>query len=132
MAEGDPSQRARIDHLGDRLAHRGEHRSHPGMKQQRLAVADEELVELHIDFRRVAADTEDVGGDFYDRAHGGFPRARQHNTKSAWIGRKDARDREPWPAATFMFRQISSNLGLSVHQASFPYRRIQQAYITPS
>src|SRR5712692_4380414 len=60
----NPSHPGRIYHFRNLLAHYHKHRLHPGVIQQRLLVAHEELVELHSQIGKVSADTKNIRGDF--------------------------------------------------------------------
>src|SRR5262245_18721679 len=62
----DPAKLLGIDQRRHRLAHRGKHPSHARVKQQRLIVSDEEVVELKVEVRHVQTDSVQVSGDFID------------------------------------------------------------------
>ena len=51
VAEADVPERCRIDDLGHGLTNQREHLLHPGLKQQRLVVFDQELVKLKVEIR---------------------------------------------------------------------------------
>src|SRR5262245_27818343 len=69
MAEGDPTDRGGIEHLGHGVAHRREQRLHPGLEQQRLFVANQKLTELEIGLWHVRGDAKDVRCNFADGGH---------------------------------------------------------------
>ena len=50
VAPADPPQCGRVDDLCDRLTDRREHPAHARVKQERLLVADDEVIELQVDF----------------------------------------------------------------------------------
>jgi hypothetical protein len=62
MAPGDVAQFGRIDQRGHGRVQLGEHRAVARVKQQRLLVADEEVVELQVEVGVVDRQAEDVGG----------------------------------------------------------------------
>src|SRR5262249_50201722 len=63
MTPADPTQRGWIDQRGDRVAHLREHAPHPGVKQERLIVLDQEMIELQVELRRINGNAEQVGCD---------------------------------------------------------------------
>jgi hypothetical protein len=66
----DPAQSGRIDQLAHAAEGRVEHPAHPGVHQERLLVAHQELVELYAEVGMERADPEDVRRDLVDaRAH---------------------------------------------------------------
>ena len=67
VTEGDPSQGLRIDDLRHGIADQRIQLTHAGVEQERLLVADKELVERQTtgpDLGDVCREAEDVGGDF--------------------------------------------------------------------
>jgi hypothetical protein len=77
MAPGDVAQLAGIDQRGHGVAQGRKHGLEPGVKQQRLRVAHQEVVELQIEVRHMDREPEQVGGDLRDDNHGS---ARQAHT----------------------------------------------------
>ena len=75
VTEGDPSQGLRIDDLRHGIADQRVQLTHAGVEQERLLVADQELVERQTagpDLGDVCREAEDVGGDFVNGCeHGG-------------------------------------------------------------
>jgi hypothetical protein len=82
MAEADPPDARRVDHARDRFAERREAGPESCREQQRLLVADQEVVELQTDVGSVLAEAEDVRGDLGD---GGFSKA-EHEGPSCLVG----------------------------------------------
>jgi hypothetical protein len=70
VAPGDVPQLRGIDERGDGVSQGREHRLEPRVKEQRFLVAHEEVIELHVEFRDVNGEPENVGGDFVDGGHG--------------------------------------------------------------
>jgi hypothetical protein len=70
VTPGDVPQLGRVDQLADRLAHGGKHGLQAGMKEKRLLVAHEEMIELHVDVRDVHGQPKKVGRDFVDSGGG--------------------------------------------------------------
>ena len=70
VAPGDVPECGGINQRGDRFPQGREHPLEPRVKQQRLLVAHEEVVELHVELRDVNGEPEQVGGDFVDGGHG--------------------------------------------------------------
>jgi hypothetical protein len=58
-----------INQRGDGFAQSGEHAFQSGVKEQRLFVPDEEVIELHVKVRNVDAKPVKVGGNFIDGGH---------------------------------------------------------------
>ena len=61
----------RIEDFTHGLTQDGEHRPESRVKQQRLLIAHEEVIELHVEIRHVDGEAEYVRGDFVDGGHGG-------------------------------------------------------------
>jgi hypothetical protein len=59
-----------INQCGDSFAQGREHAPEPGMKQQRLVIAHEKMIELHVEVWDVNGEPKQVGGDFIDAGHG--------------------------------------------------------------
>jgi len=70
VAPADVTQVGRVDQRGDGVAQRPERPAVPRVEQQRPLVADEEVVELHVQRRLVQADPEHVRRDLVDGGHG--------------------------------------------------------------
>src|SRR5215471_12413063 len=64
MTPGDVPELRGVDQRGDCLAKSGEHGFEPGMEQQRLIVADKEMIELHVEVRDVYGKAEQIRRDF--------------------------------------------------------------------
>ena len=78
VAPADPPQRRRVDHFRQRLAHLREHPAHAGVEEERLLVADQEMIELQIERLGIHADAVEIRGHFVDSGH---------DTSSALIAR---------------------------------------------
>jgi hypothetical protein len=70
MAPADPPQRCRVDQLSDGLLNRRKHPPHSRVKQQRLVVFDEEMIELHVELGMKNGDAIQIRRDFVDFRHG--------------------------------------------------------------
>jgi hypothetical protein len=82
VAPTDPAEAGGIDQFGDRLAHCRKHPAHARVKQQRLLVFHEEVVELKVEGRHVQTDSIQVGCDFVDSGiHVVLSRALSASTK---------------------------------------------------
>jgi hypothetical protein len=77
MAPGDVAQLAGIDQRGHGVAQGRKHGLEPGVKQQRLRVAHQEVVELQIEVRHMDREPEQVGGDLRDDNHGSGVNGRE-------------------------------------------------------
>lgn len=70
VAPGDVAEGRRIDEARHGVAQSGEHGPQPRVEKQGRLVANEEVVELHVEFRDVEGEAEKVGSDFVDGDHG--------------------------------------------------------------
>ena len=70
VGERDPAQILYRNDAVDRVGHEREQLAHPGVEQERLVAADQELVEREArgrgDFVDLGRQAEDVGGDLVD------------------------------------------------------------------
>jgi len=64
VAPADPPDRRRIQNTRNGVAHIREHTAHPGVEEERLLVANQEVIELQVNLRDVDRDAEQVGGQF--------------------------------------------------------------------
>jgi hypothetical protein len=69
MAEADVAYPRGVDDLRDGFLYLGKHPPEAGVKQQGLVVADEEMVELQVDLRRIDGDPKDIGCNLSDDGH---------------------------------------------------------------
>jgi hypothetical protein len=59
-----------INQFGHGFAQVGKHALESGVEEQRLLVAHEEMIELHVKVRNVNGESEKIGSDFIDGSHG--------------------------------------------------------------
>ncbi len=70
MAEADPPDRLRIEHRRHGVPNRREHRAGTGMKQQRLLVTHQKLIELQIELLHKRGDAKHIRCDLGHSGHG--------------------------------------------------------------
>ena len=75
-AKGLTVKRCRFDQGSDGVAEQREHAFQPRMEEERLLVAHQEMVELHVHFRHINRQPEQAGRNFVDRNHGKSIRGR--------------------------------------------------------
>ena len=71
VTPGDVAEFRRINQRGHGFPQRREHPLESRVKEQRLLVANEEMVELHVELRDIDGEPKQVRGNFIDGSHGG-------------------------------------------------------------
>ena len=73
VAEADPTDAFGVQQARDGLSQFGKHAFVPGMKQQWLFIAYQEMIELEVELRFQNRDTKYIGGNFIDLCHNNSP-----------------------------------------------------------
>jgi hypothetical protein len=70
VAPGHVAQAGRIDQGGHSVPELGEHHPEAGVKQQRLLIPHQKVVELQVQLRHMDREPEQIGSDLGDGGHG--------------------------------------------------------------